>query len=141
MKRKNLFLILLLILLSLSAYYKKQNRTSDYLIPTGQLETAYDQKRSDIQVTGTGEIIKLLADDTVGSRHQKMIVRVAQNHTILISHNISLAPRAVVKEGDHITFHGEYEWNEKGGVVHWTHHDPKKKHPDGWLEVNGKKYQ
>ncbi len=140
MKRKNLLLILLLIILSLTAYYKKHPNTDEFF-PTEQLETAYDEKRSNIQVTGTGEVIKLLPDDTEGSQHQKMIVRVGPNQTILISHNISLAPRAEVKEGDTITFHGEYEWNEKGGIVHWTHHDPKNTHPDGWLEVNGIRYR
>lgn len=140
MKSKNLLLILLLLVLSLTAYYRKQSNT-DVFFPSEQLETAYDEKRSDIQVTGTGEIVKLLPDDTVGSRHQKMIVKVGPNQTILISHNISLAPRADVKQGDTISFHGEYEWNEKGGVVHWTHHDPHKKHPDGWLEVNGQRYR
>jgi len=140
MKRKNLSLILLLIILSLTAYYKKHNNTDDFF-PTDQIETAYDEKRSNIQVTGTGQVIKLLPDDTEGSRHQKMIIKVGPNQTILIAHNISIAPRAVVKEGDTITFHGEYEWNEKGGVVHWTHHDPQNKHPDGWLEVNGQRYR
>lgn len=141
MKRKNLLLILLLIFLSLTAYYNKRTRTDDFFIPAGQLETAYDEKRSGIQVTGTGVVVKLLADDTKGSKHQKMIVKIGEKHTILIAHNISLAPRAEVKEGDTITFHGEYEWNEKGGIVHWTHHDPQQQHPNGYLKVNGIQYQ
>ncbi|EEZ38985.1 hypothetical protein VDA_000130 [Photobacterium damselae subsp. damselae CIP 102761] len=38
-------------------------------------------------------------------------------------------------------FYGEYEWNHQGGVIHWTHKDPKQKHPDGWLKVNNVKYE
>jgi hypothetical protein len=32
-------------------------------------------------------------------------------------------------------------WNEKGGVVHWTHRDPGGRHMAGWLAHNGKTYQ
>ncbi|MDE1266260.1 DUF3465 domain-containing protein, partial [Vibrio aestuarianus] len=37
--------------------------------------------------------------------------------------------------------YGEYEWNKKGGVMHWTHNDPNNKHPHGWLKHNGKTYE
>ena len=40
-----------------------------------------------------------------------------------------------------IEFYGEYEWNEKGGVVHWTHRDPRGNHESGWLKHKGSTYQ
>jgi hypothetical protein len=40
-----------------------------------------------------------------------------------------------------IQFYGEYEWNNKGGVVHWTHRDPNGHHVGGWLKHNGSTYQ
>jgi hypothetical protein len=46
-----------------------------------------------------------------------------------------------VREGEMIEFYGEYEWNDKGGVIHWTHHDPKGKHAGGWLRYQGKLYR
>ncbi len=62
--------------------------------------------------------------------------------TILIAHNIDLAPRInSVSKGDSVEFYGEYEWNKKGGVVHWTHKDPHGNHIGGWLKHNGKMYQ
>ena len=88
---------------------------------------------------GSGAV---LADDNEGSRHQRLIVELASGHTLLIAHNIDLAPRvAGVRSGDTLIFRGEYEWNQQGGVIHWTHHDPQGRHPDGWLRHRGRTYQ
>jgi hypothetical protein len=106
-----------------------------------QLETFYANKQSDIVVETRGEVIKLLADDTEGSRHQKFIMQLPSGHTVLISHNIDLAPRVnALKNNDTIKIKGEYEWSERGGVIHWTHHDPIGRHEDGWIEHQGKRY-
>ncbi|HMU65696.1 MAG TPA: DUF3465 domain-containing protein [Cellvibrionaceae bacterium] len=108
----------------------------------GAIDQAFEQGRSDLQVTGRGTVFKVLADDNDGSRHQKFLVRLPSGLTVLIAHNIDLAPRINnLKVSDSIEFYGEYEWNEKGGVVHWTHRDPKGRHPAGWLKHKGQKYQ
>jgi hypothetical protein len=87
-------------------------------------------------------MIKILADDTKGSKHQRFILKLSSGQTLLIAHNIDLAPRINgLHKGDSVSFNGEYEWNAKGGVVHWTHHDPQDRHEDGWLKYNGKVYQ
>ena len=33
------------------------------------------------------------------------------------------------------------EWNEQGGIIHWTHHDPDGRHLPGWIKHNGRTYQ
>jgi hypothetical protein len=102
------------------------------------LRWAIDQQRSNIQVEAEGIVSRLLPDDRQGSRHQKFIVRLSGGETVLIAHNIDLAPRvADLKVGDTVRFAGEYEWNAQGGVVHWTHHDPRGRHADGWIEHAG----
>jgi len=106
------------------------------------IDKAYANKQSNIQVQGVGKVIKVLSDDNKGSRHQRFILKLSSNSTILIAHNIDLAPRIEnLKTDDSIEFYGEYEWNKQGGVIHWTHHDPRGKHKDGWLKHNGKIYQ
>ena len=106
------------------------------------LATAFNNRQSNVQVTGLGHVIRILADDNSGSRHQKFILKLSSGQTLLIVHNIDLAPKIdAISKGDQVQFHGQYEWNPKGGVVHWTHHDPNARHPGGWLKHNGSIYQ
>ena len=106
------------------------------------LEHAFNNQQSDIQVQGQGRVVKVLRDDLEGSRHQKFLLQLGSGQTLLISHNIDLAPRINnLGTGDTVEFHGEYEWNSKGGVIHWTHHDPAGRHVGGWLKHRGKTYQ
>lgn len=106
------------------------------------LKQAYQSQQSDVQVRGSGVVIRVLRDDNVGSRHQKFILKLESRQTLLVAHNIDLAPRvANLNVGDRIEFNGEYEWNSKGGVLHWTHHDPQGRHDGGWLKHNGRTYQ
>ncbi len=105
-------------------------------------QTLYLAKLSDVPVEDNGKVIKILADDHVGSRHQKFIVKIASGQTLLFAHNIDLAPRIDdIEVGDAISFRGEYEYNPKGGIVHWTHHDPQGSHFGGWIKHNGNIYQ
>ena len=97
---------------------------------------------SDIQVEGEGTVIRVLPDDVNGSRHQRFIVELESGQTLLITHNIDIAPRIdALAVGDSVRFTGEYIWNAKGGVIHWTHHDPRGRHVGGWVLHNGTTYQ
>ena len=106
------------------------------------LQAAFRNQSSGLQVMGDGEVVTLLADDNEGSRHQRFILRLASGQTLLVAHNIDLAPRVdSIQVGDTVAFNGVYEWNPKGGVVHWTHHDPAGRHEAGWLRHQGQTYQ
>ncbi len=103
---------------------------------------AFANRSSNLQVEGQGRVEALLADDIAGSRHQKFILRLESGQTLLIAHNIDLAPRLrSLQKGDTVAFSGEYEWNTQGGVVHWTHRDPDGSHVAGWLQHNGRIFQ
>ena len=103
---------------------------------------AFTDHAANVQVRGQGIVTTLLADDTSGSRHQRFIIRLASGQTLLITHNIDIAPRIdSLQVGDNVAFYGEYEWNVKGGLIHWTHRDPDGSHVAGWIEHGGKRYQ
>lgn len=106
------------------------------------LAEAYRNGRSNLQLGGEGRVVRILADDNKGSRHQRFVVELASGQKLLIAHNIDLAaPVDKLDEGERIEFYGEYEWNNQGGVIHWTHHDPRGKHPGGWLKYQGRVYR
>lgn len=107
-----------------------------------KLYRAFAEHRSDVQTYGSGTVQVVLPDDIKGSRHQRFILDIGRGQTILVAHNIDLAPRiAGLEPGDRVEFYGEYEWNDKGGVVHWTHHDPRESHVDGYLKHQNRVYQ
>jgi len=107
-----------------------------------QVVRAYQNRQSTVQVHGAAAVSRILPDDNVGSRHQRFILQLSSGKTLLIAHNIDLAPRIPSLDvGDWIEFYGVFEWNEKGGVVHWTHHDPAGRHVGGWLLHNGIRYE
>ena len=107
-----------------------------------EIGRAFNTRTSNVQVEGEGIVNRTLEDDLAGSRHQRFIVRLASGQTVLIVHNIDIAPRvASLQTGDSVRFYGEYVWNAQGGMVHWTHHDPQGRHVAGWLKHNGRTYQ
>lgn len=94
------------------------------------------------QASGSGTVVRILSDDNDGSRHQRFILQLAGGRTLLIAHNIDLAPRiSGIRTGDTVEFFGEFRSNPQGGVIHWTHRDPQGRHPDGWLRHKGRTYQ
>jgi hypothetical protein len=106
------------------------------------LASALKNHRSGIQIEGKGTVIKILPDDVDGSRHQRFIIRLGSGQTLLVAHNIDIAERvATLRVGDEVMFNGVYEWNSKGGAIHWTHHDPQRRHAAGWIRHGGQIYQ
>lgn len=109
---------------------------------TAKIAQAFQNRQSDVQVQATGKVVAVLKDDNEGSRHQKFILELANGQTVLVAHNIDLAPRIeAIQKGDLVEFLGEYEYSDRGGVIHWTHRDPQARHIDGWLQHNAKRYQ
>ncbi len=107
----------------------------------GKIERLFAEGRSDVMVQVSGEAARLLMDDNQGSRHQRFILELPSGHTVLVAHNIDLASRVPLARGDRVEVKGEYEWNQRGGVLHWTHRDPQRRREGGWIKHSGETYQ
>ncbi len=126
-----------------SIYDKMDDKPPGYLdMDAGAITEAYGAHRNLPRVQGSGIVVKVLKDDTKGLKHQKFLLEVSPSITILIAHNIDLAPRIEnLRAADKVEFSGEYIYTPKGGTVHWTHKDPNGHHQAGWLKHNGKTYE
>jgi hypothetical protein len=112
-------------------------RTTD-----AEIAKAFADHVSNLQVLVRGTVTKHLADDVEGDAHQRFILRLESGQTLLIAHNVDLATRVPATSLGKIVYaYGEYEWNDEGGVVHWTHNDPAGVHAHGWIQFEGVRYE
>jgi len=107
------------------------------------VERDYAERRSTVEVTADGMVTRVLADESGPSGlHQRFIIRLAgSTQTVLVENNVTIGQRAPVLVGDVVMVHGEYVWNDQGGLIHFTHHDPAPAHEGGWIELKGVRYQ
>jgi hypothetical protein len=104
------------------------------------LKDLVQSRRSGVEIETAGRVVRLLPDDREGARHERFLVRI-EGVSVLVAHNLDLAPRVPLESGDSVQIRGEYEWNPKGGVIHWTHRDPDGRHDAGWIRHEGRLYQ
>ncbi|MBV8636753.1 MAG: DUF3465 domain-containing protein [Candidatus Eremiobacteraeota bacterium] len=72
--------------------------------------------------------------------HEQFMLSTAQG-TVQVIDNVDIAPRVPVQPGDRIEACGEMVHDPgKPPILHWTHHDPAHKHPDGFIRLQGKVY-
>ena len=107
----------------------------------GRIRRAFEARTSGILVEVQGIVARRLSDDRDGSRHQRFILELSDGLSLLVTHNIDLAPRVPLETGERVVVRGQYEWNAEGGVVHWTHHDPAGLHEPGWIQHLGTRYE
>ena len=133
-----------LIVLGLLAYqyYFPNQPSTDNNITAGDnaVQQAYADHRSGQWLETSGRVSRVLSDDNEGARHQKFIIELDGGHTVMVAHNIDLAERIPVRRGAALAVRGKYEWNDRGGVIHWTHHDPDGRIQGGWIMLDDVRY-
>lgn len=108
---------------------------------TSAKQPVFDRGDDNTWVDASGVVIRLLHDDRDGARHQRFVVDMRNNQTLLIVHNLDIGQRVPLGLGDRIHFRGIYEWNDLGGLVHWTHRDPHGVAEGGYIRLAGKTYR
>ena len=101
----------------------------------------YDQRDSGSWIEATGLVRRLIRDDSDDSAHQRFVLDLRNGQTVLVAHNIDLAERVPVSLGDRVRLRGLYEWNDLGGLVHWTHRDPLGIEDGGYIRYRRRLYQ
>ena len=94
-----------------------------------------------VPLTVTAPVKKMLRYDDRGLPHEKFLLVLSNGSTILVAHNTKMAPYVPIQAGDIVTVSGEFIWNEKGGLIHWTHHTDTPNHAGGYIEFKGKRYE
>ena len=105
------------------------------------LPRVFDRRDTGAWIEGVGIVCRLLADDDDGSRHQRFVLDMQNGQTLLVAHNIDLAKVIPLGIGDKISFRGMYEWNDLGGLVHWTHLDPMGIEEGGYVVFKRSRYR
>lgn len=105
------------------------------------MKSSFSKRDTGSWIEVTGFVKRLLSDDNDGSRHQRFILDIGVGRTLLIAHNIDLVERVPLGLGDRVRVRGMYEWNDLGGLVHWTHHDPLGIEDGGWIRYRTRVYK
>lgn len=113
--------------------------------PTQQavLERALRDKAQDQLLVVVGWVTGILPDvERDGVSYQRFEVRLVNRQHLLIEHDLHRSTRVEgIKAGSELLIRGRYFWNEQGGVLRYTHHDPEQKRPDGWIRFKHRNYE
>ncbi len=107
----------------------------------GDLIALQTQRANGVNVVVTARVKRLLPDDRQGNPHQRFLLDLSNGTTVLVAHNIDLAPYVPLHENDVVTICGEYIWNDRGGVIHYTHRATNYRHKGGYIDYNRQVYQ
>lgn len=148
-RRPGLVIVLLLVLVGLRFFFGGEESvpnipprdTGSAVVSAEPIRELFARRAAGVLVRTEGRVQRTLADDEEGSRHQRFVLELGTGHTVLVSHNIDLAPRVPLTQGDRVEVQGDYEWNERGGVIHWTHDDPQGRREGGWIRHEGRDYR
>ncbi|HTU80705.1 MAG TPA: DUF3465 domain-containing protein [Candidatus Acidoferrales bacterium] len=116
----------------------------------GAVCTAYRQGASHVEVIADGTVTRVLgiapghpsAEFGMTSPHEGFLMRLASGCDLIVrvEANTGFTNAFPLSGGESVTVKGEYEFYPRGGVIHWTHRDPRGRHAGGYVEAGGKFY-
>jgi hypothetical protein len=105
--------------------------------------SAYSSGASGVEVIGRGSVLTVLGTSSGPSGpHEGFLLRLDGGCDLIlrIEDNTGLTGPIPVHAGETVTVKGEYETDATGGVIHWTHRDPRGRHIGGYIVAAGKTY-
>ncbi|MBV8637898.1 MAG: DUF3465 domain-containing protein [Candidatus Eremiobacteraeota bacterium] len=111
----------------------------------GRICAAYATQGSHGEVVASGVVRHVLGTRRGPSgEHEGFLLQLDGDCDLLlrVETNVDLTGPVPLHDGERVIVKGEYEFDPMGGVVHWTHRDPRGHHPDGYVKADdGKVYQ
>lgn len=104
---------------------------------------AYSASRSHVEVVADGTVTRLLGVQPGRvSPHEGFLLRLASGCSLIVrvEANTDFTGPISLERGQHVVVKGEYEYYSLGGVIHWTHRDPRGHHENGYIEAGGHVY-
>jgi len=103
-----------------------------------QAAGAFRRQESSVWITIGARVSRILPDEYGKYQHPRFIVQCPSGQTVLITNDVSVGSRVPVHRGDRVAARGEYIWNDRGGLIHFTHHGGPA--GGGWILDGGKLY-
>jgi len=106
---------------------------------------AWLTQRSHLEVTASGVIARDLGTRSgVSAAHEGFLMHLSgasgRGLTVRVEANVDFTGPMPIAAGEPVVVRGEYEFDSRGGVIHWTHRDPRGRHPDGYIQIQNKRY-
>jgi Protein of unknown function (DUF3465) len=105
---------------------------------------AYSAGRSHVEVVADGTVTRVFGVQSGRvSPHEGFLMRLASgcNLIVRVEANTDFTGAFPLARGDRLNVKGEYEYYPLGGVIHWTHRDPRGRHEGGYIAVGGHVYE
>jgi len=114
--------------------------------PNGAVYSAWAQHRSRVEVTASGSVARVLGSRRGPSGvHEGFLLHLrgaaGRGLTVRVEDNEDLTGPIPLQTGSDVEVRGEYIYDPRGGIIHYTHRDPRFRHPAGYVRVDGKVYQ
>lgn len=102
------------------------------------LEQTFDHRFTEVQVLVSGQVVSILPEEPA---YQRFMLELPNGQQVMVTHNIGLGtPITNLQMGDRVQVFGLYEWDQEGGKISQTYHDPSGQQVDGWVEHDGVLY-
>jgi hypothetical protein len=110
----------------------------------GAVCSAYSGQRSHVEVVADGTVTRMLGiAPGRSSPHEGFLLRLASGCSLIVrvEANTDFTGPIPLNPGQRVNVKGEYEYYPLGGVIHWTHHDPRARHEGGYIQTGGRIYE
>jgi hypothetical protein len=104
---------------------------------------AFSAQRSGVEVVAQGRVTRVLGVQAGrSSPHEGFLLRLDSGCALVVrvEVNTDFTGTIPLSVGQRVLVKGDYEYYSRGGVIHWTHRDPRGRHENGYVGVNGTTY-